>query len=133
MMSIDEILKDSQHEDVITFADHWIKEHGAGNVTGEYHMNLLAWHRTYPAQALAITIALVNKVDCDMLEDVAISVVKRMFEWAPDTFLPILCDAIDRMPILEICTRGERRAGRSARWQALSGAKAGQAGSLIKE
>ena len=131
MISLDEIQEYSETPEAITFAEQWIQEHRAGDITGEYHMNLLAWHSTYPAQAFAITLALLRKVEADdwLAETVTTSVVDYMFEWAPDEFVPVLCEAINRVPVIEMCTRAKRQDPKSNRWQELcrkSGAKAGE-------
>lgn len=100
----------------------WIAEQRLGDVTGENHMNLLAWITFHPVYALAIILNLLNatKDDEEVMEQVALGPVTQIVESSPEDFLPVLRLAIKKHSLFELCTRACREFGDTPRWRELA-------------
>jgi hypothetical protein len=107
--------------EAMEFAETWIQEQKTGDVTGEKHMNLLAWQKVCPHQALGIILTLLDKAqdDDEVLEQIAMGPVQFIVEWPNDDLVPVLQEAIRRHPLFELCTRGKRQHSDSLRWRQL--------------
>lgn len=108
------------------FAEQWIQEARNGNI-GPRHMDLVAWQKCYPPQALGIILILLEKMqhskvggDEDVFEKIAGMCVQEIVEWPDDSFIPVLVEAIRKCPVFELCTRGNRREPESQRWRQMA-------------
>jgi hypothetical protein len=108
-------------DDVGRFTDEWLQEARRGEVTGSRHMNLLAWTKIYPHQALAIILELLDKTENDdaTQECIAMGEVTRIVEWPADDFLPYLVHAVQTHRRFALCTKSQREHSGSGRWKRL--------------
>jgi hypothetical protein len=108
-------------DDVRRFADEWLHEAIRNDVSGDRHMDLLAWTKFQPHQALAIILELLDKTENDYAtqEGIALSEVERIVEWPTDDFLPYLVYAVEIHPVFALCTKWKREHAESGRWKKL--------------
>ena len=97
-------------QEAVDFADGWIKAQQNGNVTSEYHMNLLAWSSAHPYQALGIVLNIIDRVGDDesCAEMIAMGPADWLVEHAPEAFIPILRSAIHAHPGFATYTKWKR-------------------------
>lgn len=93
------------------FADGWLKAQRTGDVSSDFHMNLLAWIHHSPGKVLAITLNLIDRVGGDedeLSEPIGLGPVDWLIEKAPESFGPVLQEAVGGHAGFELYTRWKR-------------------------
>lgn len=118
MESYLEIEEFRNSEEAVAFAEAWLKAQRSGDVTSDYHMNLLAWATSHPAQVLGIVLNLIDRVhnDDSTAEMVAIGPVEWLCGNCNDDFVPILREAIRKHAGIATFTRGNRENSTDPSW-----------------
>ncbi len=96
MNSYSDVQTFRESEAAIAFSQGWLVAQRRGDVTSDYHMNLLAWSSSSPFHVLAIILNLIDSVGGDesAAEQIALGPVQWLFDNAPDPFASVLQDAI---------------------------------------
>ena len=119
--SIAEFEQFRSSSEVDRFTDEFLLEERQGNLAGNRHMDLAAWAKFYPHQALAIILTLLDKTEEDdaTQERIATNDVERIVEWPPDDFIPYLVHAIQTHRRFALCTKWKREHSDTSRWKTL--------------
>lgn len=96
MKSYSDIQTFRESEEAIVFSQGWLAAQRRGEVTSDYHMNLLAWSSSSPFHALGIVLNLIDSVSDEdsMAEQIALGPVDFLFSNAPASFASALRTAI---------------------------------------
>lgn len=97
--------------EAVEFAQGWIQAQRTGDVSSDFHMNLLAWSRHSPGRVLAITLNLIDRTgddEDDLSEAIGLGPVDWLIEKAPEDFGPVLQEAVRRHAGFERYTRWKR-------------------------
>lgn len=96
MKTYEEIRAIRSSAEVVAYAQGWLEAQRAGQVTSDYHMNLLAWTMTDPDVVLAIVLNLIDFVGDDdhTSEMLALGPVDWLIEHTDDSFTPTLQSAV---------------------------------------
>lgn len=100
MNSYSEVQAFRGSDEATAFSRGWLAAQRRGEVTSDYHMNLLAWSSSSPFHALGIVLNLVDFVgdDDSMAKQIALGPVDFLFNNAPAFFASILRDAVSEHP-----------------------------------
>lgn len=95
MNSYSDIQTFRESDEAIVFSQGWLAAQRRGDVTSNYHMNLLAWSSSSPFHVLGIILNLIDSVgdDDSTAEQIALGPVHFLFKNAPGSFASVLQDA----------------------------------------
>lgn len=120
--SYQDVLDTRANEEFILFAQLWIEAQRTGDYASEYHMNLLFWSTNYPVQVLAVILNLLDfsEKEDDMLQEmIAMGPVEWLIEHCPESFAPILRDAVRDHPRFALFTEWKREHSDKPAWTRL--------------
>ena len=121
MKTYDDIKEYRNSSKALQFADSWLAAQKAGQVSSDYHMNLLFWTRHDPEVVLAIVLNLIDRVgeDDQTAEMIAMGPVEWLVEHTDDTFTETLQAAIADHPGFALYTKGNRENNTDHSWSRL--------------
>lgn len=117
-------IQEFRHSNEATsFSAGWLEAQRSGDVTSDFHMNLLAWSSDSPFHVLGIVLNLIDSVGDDLLtkEQIVLGPVEWLVEHAPDSFIPILREAVSSHSGFSLCTKWKILESKKPRWKSLHG------------
>jgi hypothetical protein len=121
MKSYSDVQEFRKSEEAIRFSEGWLEAQRSGDVTSDFHMNLLAWTSGSPFHVLGIVLNLIDSVgdDDSTAEQIVLGPVEWLIEHAPDSFVPVMRDAISDHSGFALYTKSNRLSSADPRWKRL--------------
>lgn len=94
-----------------SFAKAWIEAQAAGEVSGDYHLNLLAWTSSDPGHALGIVLNLIEEAESRdefIQEAVGLGPVDWLMMHRPASFADIIRQAVEQHAGFALYTKWRR-------------------------
>ena len=107
----DDVQKFRTSPEAISFAKSWIEAQAAGDVSSDYHLNLLAWTANDPGHVLGIVLNLIEEADSrDELiqEAVGLGPVDWLMMHRPASFADIIRQAVEQHAGFALYTKWRR-------------------------